>query len=150
MWVQPKSSIQTELAMSNVNVTLPDDSGQNPRRSFPCPLCGTQLELRESRRVKPYCVCNSCGIQVFFRGQKGISRLRKLLDEHERLIGGPVAPSVSVFNQLEQLRSQKSELERRRPFIFSDADLENAIAAIDRELERLQAILRDLSGESKS
>ncbi|HET9265159.1 MAG TPA: hypothetical protein VFO14_19055 [Vicinamibacterales bacterium] len=76
--------------------------------------------------------------------------MRKLLDEHERLIGGPVAPSVSVFNQLEQLRSQKSELERRRPFIFSDADLENAIAAIDRELERLQAILRDLSGESKS
>ena len=80
-----KSSIQTELAMSNVNVTLPGDSGQNPRRSFPCPLCGTQLELRESLRVKPYCVCNSCGIQVFFRGQKGISRLRKLLDEHERL-----------------------------------------------------------------
>jgi len=136
--------------MSNVNVTLPPDSVQKPTRSFPCPLCSTQLELRETRRVKPYCVCNSCGIQIFFRGQKGISRLRKLLDEHERLIGGPATPAVVAFNQLEQLRTQKSDLERRRPFIFSDADLENAIAAIDRDIVRMQAILSDLSGASKS
>jgi uncharacterized small protein (DUF1192 family)/DNA-directed RNA polymerase subunit RPC12/RpoP len=136
--------------MSNVNVTLTDDSDPKPPRTFPCPLCATQLDVRRTFRDKPYCVCQSCGVQIFFRGKKGISRLRKLLDEHKRLIGGATTPAVALFNQLEQLRAQKHELEQRRPFIFSDSDLENAIAAIARDIDRLQAILADLSGASKS
>ena len=133
---------------ANVNVTLAGSIP--PTKTFPCPLCGADLDLRQTRNEKPYCVCNSCGIQIFFRGRRGISRLRQLLDQQQHLVGGPVPPSVSVFNQLERLRAQRRELERRRPFLFSDSDLENAIAAVDRELERLQAVLRDLSGESKS
>ena len=138
----PDEQVTTD-PKANVNVTL-------DKCTFPCPLCATQLDVRRTFRDKPYCVCQACGVQVFFRGAKGISRLRKLLDDHKRLIGGPATPAVSVFNQLEHLRTQKRELEQRRPFIFSDADLENAIAAIERDIDRLQAILADLSGASKS
>ena len=134
----------------NVDVTLAPSPAPEPARLFPCPLCATQLDVRQSFRNKPYCVCQSCGVQIFFRGQKGISRLRRLLDEHKRLIGGPVTPAVAVFNQLEQLRSQRRELEQRRPLIFSDADLEHAIAALERDIERLQQTLLDFSRASKS
>ena len=134
----------------NVDVTLAPSPSPEPARFFPCPLCATQLDVRHTFRHKPYCVCQSCGVQIFFRGARGISRLRKLLDEHKRLIGGPATPAVAAFNQLEQLRTEKSELERRRPLIFSDADLENAIAAIERDTVRVRAILSDLSAESKS
>jgi DNA-directed RNA polymerase subunit RPC12/RpoP len=134
--------------MANVNVTLADDSAIPPYRRFPCPSCGVHLELRESRSKKPYCVCNTCGVQVFFRGKVGISRLSKLLDEHERLIGSPItvaAPAIAAFDRLEQLRAHKNELERRRPLIFSDNDLEHTILAVDREIARLQLVLEQMS-----
>lgn len=43
--------------------------------TLPCPTCHKELEQRESRKSKPYFVCESCGVQVFIRYQKGIERL---------------------------------------------------------------------------
>jgi hypothetical protein len=96
---------------SNVNVTLPPRSAP-PSRAFPCPLCGAGLELRQSRANKPYSICNPCGIQIFFRGKTGISRLRAFLDRGQPGVFpvAPAAPAVVAFNRLEQLRAQKKEL----------------------------------------
>lgn len=135
----------------NVNVTLSGESSQ-PRHTFPCPLCGAGLDLRQSRAQKPYCVCNSCGLQIFFRGKNGISRLRSLLNEGERLVAGPTATAaaaVTVFNRLEQLRAQKDELEERRGLIFVDDDLEHAIAAVAHEIARVQGVLDEMSRSTK-
>jgi len=82
---------------ANVNVTL-------DKRTFPCPLCAAPLDVRRTFRDKPYCVCQSCGVQIFFRGTKGISRLRKLLDEHERLIGRP-RRSIDI-GRIAEMRAQ--------------------------------------------
>src|SRR5204863_4471850 len=131
-----------KTTMANVDVTLETGPSEHAHQ-FPCPLCGTQLDLRQSRAKKPYCVCDSCGVQLFFRGTNGISRLRGLLEAHVRLVGGPTAmvtPAVAVFDRLEQLRGQKRELQRRRPFILTDDDLEHAISAVEREMARLQAV----------
>ncbi len=136
----------------NVNVTLPEDSTE-PRRTFPCPLCATGLDVRESRARKPYCVCTSCGVQIFFRGKTGISRLRRLIDEHERLLGGSSSiapPAIALFNRVEQLRAHRHDLQERRPFILTDEDLEHAIAAVDVELARVQETLARMSTSSKS
>jgi hypothetical protein len=139
--------------MDNINVTLAD-AAEPPRRQFPCPLCGTQLDLRQSRTRKPYCVCNACGVQIFFRGKNGISRLRELLETHDRLLGDSAAiatPAIAVFNRLEQLRAHKSELQQRRPLLFADDDLEHTIAAVDLDISRLQTALAQMSsGENKS
>ena len=137
---QPSNTEKT-----NVNVML----GCN----FPCPLCGTHLDIRRSRANKPYCVCNPCGVQIFFRGKDGISRLRRMLEEHDRIIGSVPAvatPAIAAFNRLEQLRAQKNELQQRRPLIFTDEDLENTISAVDREIARLQTELGRISGDGKS
>ncbi len=141
------------LSKDNVNVTLDATAAEQPPSKFPCPLCGAHLDLRESRAKKPYCICNPCGVQIFFRGKDGISRLRRLLDEHTRILGSVPAvatPAIAAFNRLEQLRAQKNELHERRPLIFTDEDLENTISAVDREIARMQAELARLSGDSKS
>jgi predicted RNA-binding Zn-ribbon protein involved in translation (DUF1610 family) len=138
--------------MPNVDVTLAAAPSEAAHR-FPCPLCGTQLDLRQSRAKKPYCVCDSCGVQLFFRGKNGITRLRRLLEAHDRLVGGPtpiVTPAIFVFDRLEQLRVQKTELLRRRPLIFTDDDLEHTIEAVEREMARLQSVLAQMAGGGKT
>jgi hypothetical protein len=42
-------------------------------------LCQRPLEVRMSKKTKPYLVCDDCGIQVFVRFEKGMKRLEKLL-----------------------------------------------------------------------
>jgi hypothetical protein len=65
----------------NVNVTLAPAGTAFPEilgKELPCPLCGEGLPILISKRNKPYCTCNSCGIQIFVRGKAGIARLRQL------------------------------------------------------------------------
>lgn len=112
-------------------------------KQFPCPLCGISLAIRLSRTQKPYCVCDACGIQLFFRGKKGIRRLEELI-ESETLISGAEANAsgaVTLYNRLRQLKAQREELERKQGIIFRDPDLDNAISLVDREIERVQAEL---------
>jgi len=113
-------------------------------------LCGSGLELRQSRTNKPYSICNPCGIQIFFRGRTGISRLRGFLDRGKSGATpiAPAAPAVVAFNQLEQLRAQKRELEQKRPLVFADRDLEHAISAIDAEIGHAQTALDQLAHKS--
>jgi hypothetical protein len=91
-------------------------------------------------------------VQIFFRGKSGISRLRRLLREYDRLVAASTAfaaPAIAVFDQLEALRAQRRELERRRPLIFTNEDLEHTISAVDRDIARLQTALGQMSGDTK-
>jgi DNA-directed RNA polymerase subunit RPC12/RpoP len=38
------------------------------------------LEVRLSKRDKPYVTCNTCGVQIFVRGRVGIGEFKKLTD----------------------------------------------------------------------
>lgn len=138
----------------NINVTL---GSKNPAvasllgKRIPCQLCGAGLEIRISVKNKPYCVCVDCGNQIFFRGKKGIQRLQGLLNS-EILIAGPSSKSdspVVLFNRLQQLRSERSDLEGKQGLIISDPDLRNAIRTVDNEIECVQGELAKLSQKSK-
>ena len=50
---------------------------------FPCPLCGGGLEIKSSKKGKPYVVCDGCGVQMFVRNQQGIRRFEKLVTDAE-------------------------------------------------------------------
>jgi ssDNA-binding Zn-finger/Zn-ribbon topoisomerase 1 len=52
----------------------------NKSRSIYCPLCGTQLDIRESVKSKPYVVCDPCGMQMFIRKEHGINALKRALE----------------------------------------------------------------------
>ena len=45
---------------------------------FACPLCGEPLDVRSSKKGKPYVTCNACSMQLFVRGPEGIERFDRL------------------------------------------------------------------------
>jgi DNA-directed RNA polymerase subunit RPC12/RpoP len=51
---------------------------------FPCPICGTGLDVRLSKKDKPYVVCNPCGMQLFVRLPLGVQRMNELAEQADR------------------------------------------------------------------
>jgi hypothetical protein len=109
------------------------------------------LEIRISRKGKPYTTCLVCGIQTFFRGKRGIRRLQEILDS--RIFSTENGPgfdsSIVLFNRIQQLRAQKRELEEKQGLIFSDPDLEKLISIVDNEIKSAQGDLEKLAQKSK-
>ncbi len=134
----------------NVNVPLGEPESKPHKmagKSFPCPVCAVNLPIRIARTQKPYCVCMDCGIQIFFRGRVGIARLEAILEDQMLVTGawsGTNTPEL-LFNRIQYLKQRKSELERKQRLFFPDPDLENAICAVDKEIERVQGELEKLA-----
>jgi hypothetical protein len=55
---------------------------------------------------------------------------------------------VILFNRIQQLRAQRSELAVGQGSIVRNLDLENALCAVDDEIERLQSDLAKLRGKT--
>ncbi len=130
----------------NVNVTLPPADWYLEKR-FPCPLCGSSLQIRVARTQKPYCHCDPCGIQLFFRGRNGIERLQKLVSSGALAEGSHRA--TVLYNRLEQLKKQRSELENRQGIVFRDRDRDSVIRALENEIESVRAELAEASKNNR-
>lgn len=50
---------------------------------FPCPVCCEGLEVKQSKKQKPYVVCNPCGLQMFVRTEPGIKKFNMLVEQVE-------------------------------------------------------------------
>jgi len=48
------------------------------KRAFPCPVCADPVEVKQTKKKKPYGTCDPCGIQVFIRGPAGIAAFNRL------------------------------------------------------------------------
>jgi uncharacterized Zn finger protein len=138
--------LEPEQTSSNVNVTL--DSSLDPLEGrvgleFPCPLCGAGLPILRSKKDKPYCTCNSCGIQLFVRGKNGIKRLRKMARDGILISATNESAShgINLLNRLEQLKLQRNELEMKQGIIFRDENVENAIQIVDAEMKKVEGEL---------
>jgi predicted RNA-binding Zn-ribbon protein involved in translation (DUF1610 family) len=64
---------------------------------FPCPICGEGLEVRTSKKGKPYVVCYACGMQMFVRTVPGIQRLEEL---------AKAAESRNIWQRLAELEER--------------------------------------------
>lgn len=141
--------------VGNVNVMWGEGASRdNPFRGkqFPCPLCGLALDIRMSRRCKPYCHCDPWGIQIFFRGRDGIKRLKEIV-ESEALIcakDSGASRAITLYNRLERLKAQKTELEAKQGIIFTDPDLDKTILAVETEIEQVRAELESLEPDQQS
>ena len=74
----------------------------------------------------------------------GIKRLQTLLQSVEPIrdeYSGTTAV-VALYNRLEEVRRQRDELEAKQGIIFRNRSLDDAIAALDGEIERIEAALR--------
>ena len=142
--------LDPEKLTDNVNVTLDPLWEAFPEllwKEFPCPVCAAGLPILISKAKKPYCVCNDCGIQLFFRGKAGISRLRKLARNGILIssTGESASHGITLLNRLEQLKLQRRDLVFKRPLIFPDSNVENAIDLVDAEIESVQGELAQLA-----
>jgi len=54
------------------------------KRLFPCPVCGEALEVKQTKKKKPYVVCDPCGVQLFVRNETGIGRFERLVAQAEQ------------------------------------------------------------------
>jgi len=132
----------------NVNVTLDKKRQDSPfaGRVFPCCICSANLDIRLSKRGKPYCTCVQCGIQIFFRGKSGIRRLTEILNSNNFAYGtaSETAPAIILYRRIAQMRAQKTDLEAKQGLIIRDADLENTIRVVDNEIKCAQRELAKL------
>ena len=135
----------------NINVT----SAQiGPKESpllgkqFPCCVCGAGLEIRftKKKNPKPYTTCLACGIQTFFRGKMALQRLTEIVNSGLLIAGtgSRTESAVILFNRIQQLRAQKTELKGKQGLIILDPDLKNAVRAVDNEIQRVQGELEKL------
>ncbi len=52
---------------------------------------------------------------------------------------------ISLLNRVDQLKSQKHNLEQKQGIVFTDKNVENAISLVDAEIENVQRELAKLS-----
>jgi transcription elongation factor Elf1 len=50
------------------------------KQMFPCPICASPRPVKQTKKAKPYIVCDPCGVQVFVRGPEGIASLNRLIE----------------------------------------------------------------------
>jgi DNA-directed RNA polymerase subunit M/transcription elongation factor TFIIS len=48
---------------------------------FPCCICETLLDVRETKNGKPYVICDPCGMQMFVRNRDGIGKFENLVGQ---------------------------------------------------------------------
>jgi len=63
---------------------------------FPCPVCVKPLDVRTTKKKKPYVVCSMCGVQLFVRERAGIEMFERLVEK------GLKADILTRIGQLEQ------------------------------------------------
>ncbi len=54
--------------------------------TFLCCLCEAEIEIRQTKKGKPYMICEDCGVQIFVRYQKGVRRLEQLSSNQASLL----------------------------------------------------------------
>ena len=130
---------------ANVNVT-PDAPDWFLGKRFPCPVCNSDLPLRLARTQKPYCHCDSCGLQLFIRGKNGMHKLKQNLASG--VITAGVSRAAGLISRLQKLKEDREHFEKRQGFLFRDKDLDQAIRVVDQEIEVVRKNLAQLANSA--
>ncbi len=73
------------------------DLSLSTKQRFPCPPCMRALDVRETKKKKPYVVCDPCGLQLFVRNETGMRRFDQLVSDAEQR---------DIWKRLEELQQR--------------------------------------------
>lgn len=113
----------------------------------PCFLCGDLVQIKYSKRQKPYLVCNSCGVQIFIRGLPGIARLEKWKNTEiiQKDPNYQPSPVLVLVDQLEKLKISLNKAEENQSSWMTLLDNNPAADAIKLEIKKIENQLRELA-----
>lgn len=118
------------------------------KKHVPCFLCGNGLEIKSSKRAKPYLVCDSCGMQIFVRGAKGILRLAEKENAIRQEIilspGENVLAITALSNRLRELRALLADMKINSLFGILGKDNPDKLA-VESEIRRVEHQLRKIA-----
>jgi DNA-directed RNA polymerase subunit RPC12/RpoP len=120
---------------------------ENSVKVIPCFLCGNPCEIRQSKKQKPYFVCEPCGVQVFVRGETGIALLNSFLESgtvKTRGGTGRVLDVIATVNRLSQLKAKLEEIQDNQGFVESltgEGSLALAEKALKKEIAEIEVQL---------
>jgi len=118
---------------------------------IPCFLCGNGLEVKSSKRGKPYFICEPCGVQVFIRREKGISRLNESLKSiggnavNYTGVQGRAFDLVAQINRLAELKGKLKEIQDKKgfmEFLTGDGSFSLAEKALKKGIGEIEAQLK--------
>jgi hypothetical protein len=124
---------------------------ENSVKVIPCFLCGNPCEIRQSKKQKPYFVCEPCGVQVFVRGETGIALLNSFLESgtvNTRGGTGRVLDVIATVNRLSQLKAKLEEIQDNQGFVESltgEGSLALAEKALKKEIAEIEVQLRSFT-----
>lgn len=76
-----------QVMADRLSPLVPGDGDDSPTpfqdKRFDCFLCNRSVDIRLSKKGRPYFICDDCGIQVFVRGDKGIKCLAKRVQDED-------------------------------------------------------------------
>ena len=111
---------------------------------LPCFLCGAQLEVRASKRDKPYFICDPCGLQAFVRKDRGI----QLLAEKTTPVMETENGVLKTISQLERMNKKLEDIQADKPWFSKNPELELTHRALKIEKLRLIRLLKE-AGKTK-
>jgi hypothetical protein len=64
-------------------------------------------------------------------------------------VGASASYGITLLNRLEQLKLQRRDLVLKRPLIFADSNVENAIQLVDAEIETVRVELAVIASSKR-
>ena len=89
---------------------------QQPAFYFDCPLCSQPLDVRMSKKQKPYVTCGNCSLQMFVRGPAGVERFDQRAHTEDGRTRAAVAPKVLPRPKGRPGRPRKESTERAKRY----------------------------------
>lgn len=74
-----KLPVRYILQQDSINYREIEGMKPASQQFVPCPLCLTRLDVRQSKKRRPYLCCDACGMQMFIRNQAGSRNLDQLI-----------------------------------------------------------------------
>jgi hypothetical protein len=109
-----------------------------------CFLCGETVDLRSSKRGKPYFICDPCGLQAFIRKEPGILKLAGISKPRQF----KTTPALEILARLDAVHSKLAEIEDQKPLFTTNPELELAEKALLTEKTHFEKKLRSISAHS--
>jgi hypothetical protein len=109
------------------------------------------LKIKQSKKQKPYFVCEPCGVQVFVRRETGIALLNNLLQSlgkntvNTHGATGQVFDVLATVNRLAQLKAKLCEIQDKQGFMESltgEGSLALAEKAVKKEIAKMEVQLK--------